>query len=53
MEKTEVILIDQKQMAELEMIIIDRDQAAAFRFLKEYIYNPIKMKREAHCKPPI
>lgn len=53
MNEKEIIVLDQQQVIELERIIIDEDKEAAFRFLKENIYNPIKKKRESHCKPQI
>lgn len=52
MEEKIGITLEQKQILELEAIIIDRDKDAAFKFLQDYIYRPIKKSKEAHCKPP-
>lgn len=53
MEEKIGITLDQKQVLELEEIVIDKDKDAAFKFLNEYIYKPIKKKEEGRCKPPI
>ena len=53
MEEKIGITLDQKQILELEEIVIDKDKEAAFKFLNEYIYKPIKKKEEGHCKPQI
>ena len=52
MEGKEVIALDQRQILELEVIVMDRDKEAALKFLEENIHKPIKKKRQAHCKPP-
>jgi len=52
MEGKEIIALAQKQVLELEVIVLDRDREAALKFLKEHIYRSIKRKKEAHCKPP-
>ena len=52
MEEKEMIGLDQRQILELEVIVLDRDKEAALKFLEEYIYRPIKKKKQAHCKPP-
>ena len=52
MEGKEMIGLDQRQILELEVIVLDRDKEAALKFLEEYIYRPIKKKKQAHCKPP-
>ena len=52
MEGKEMIGLDQRQILELEVIVVDRDKEAALKFLEEYIYRPIKKKKQAHCKPP-
>ncbi|UCB57561.1 MAG: hypothetical protein JSV30_02970 [Candidatus Omnitrophota bacterium] len=51
MEEKVGITLDQKQVLELKEIIIDKDKEAAFKFLDEYIYKPIKRSEEGHCKP--
>lgn len=53
MEEKVGITLDQKQILELEQIVMDRDKEAALKFLAEYIYKPIKKREEGHCKPPI
>lgn len=52
MEGKEMIGLDQRQILELEVIVVDRDKEAALKFLEEHIYRPIKKKKQAHCKPP-
>ena len=52
MEENEKIIFDQKKIMELEQIILDKDKNAALKFLDEYIYKPIKKRKETHCKPP-
>lgn len=49
----ETIIFEERQVLELEEIIIDKDKDAAFKFLEDNIYKVIKKKREAHCKPQI
>ena len=44
-EEKEAITLDQQQVLEIEGIVMDEDKDAAFRFLKENIYKPIKLKR--------
>jgi len=51
-EEKETIILDQRQILELDEIILDKDKDAAFKFLQDYIYKPIKKRKEAHCKPP-
>lgn len=50
--KKEMIGLDQRQILELEVIVVDRDKEAALKFLEAPIYRPIKKKKQAHCKPP-
>jgi hypothetical protein len=51
-EEKETIILDQRQILELDEIILDKDKEAAFKFLEENIYRPIKKRKESHCKPP-
>lgn len=51
MEEKETIVFDQKQILELQEIILDKDKDAALKFLEENIYKPIKRRKESHCKP--
>lgn len=51
-EDKETIIFDQRQILELDEIILDRNKDAAFKFLEENIYKPIKKRKESHCKPP-
>lgn len=51
-EEKETIILDQRHILELDEIILDKDKDAAFKFLQDYIYKPIKKGKEAHCKPP-
>lgn len=50
-EEKETVSLYQKQILEIEQIAIDKDKDAAFKFLVENIYKPIKKRKEAHCKP--
>ena len=50
-EEKETIVLDQRQILEVDAIILDKDKDAAFKFLEENIYKPIKKRKEAHCKP--
>jgi len=50
-KEKEGIALDQRQILELEEIILDKDKDAALKFLEENIYKPIKRRRESHCKP--
>ena len=45
----EKIILDSKKILELEVIILDKDKDAALKFLEEYIYRPIKKRKESHC----
>lgn len=51
-EQKETINLEQKQILELDQIVLDKDKDAALKFLEENIYKPIKKRKEAHCKPP-
>ena len=53
MEEKISITLGQKQVLELEEVVIDKDKEAAFKFLTEYIYKPIKKREDGHCKPQI
>lgn len=50
-EDKEIISLDQKQLMELEGIILDKDKEAAFKFLEENIYKPVKARKKSHCSP--
>lgn len=50
-EEKETITLDQRQILEIDEIILDKDKDAALKFLEENIYKPIKKRKEAHCKP--
>ncbi len=50
-EEKETIILDLRQILELDEIILDKDKDAAFKFLDENIYKLLKKKKEAHCKP--
>lgn len=53
MEEKETIILDQRQVLELEEIALDKDKDSALKFLTENIYKPIKKRKEMHCKPLI
>lgn len=44
MPKTSVVL-DEQQQAELEMILVDEDKAAALAFLKEVVWGQVQAAR--------
>ena len=44
MAKVSVVL-DEEEQAELQMIVIDRDEAAALRFLKEVVWSQVQAVR--------
>jgi len=50
-EEKVTIILDQRQILEVEGIVIDKDKDAAYKFLEENIYRPIKKRKEAQCKP--
>jgi hypothetical protein len=50
-EQKETITLDQKQILEVEQIILDKDRDAALKFLEENIYRLIEKRRDSHCKP--
>ena len=52
-DEKELISLDQRQLLELEEIMIDKDKEGALKFLEENIYKPIKKRKELHCKPQI
>ena len=50
-KEKEAVTLDQRQILELEQVILDMDKDAALKFLEDNIYKPIKKRRESHCKP--
>lgn len=50
-EEKETIILDQQPIIELDEIILDKDKDAAFKFLENKVYKPIKKRKDAHCKP--
>ena len=51
MEENAVVTISHKNILELEEIIMDGDKDAAFEFLKENVYKPIKKPKDSACGP--
>ena len=51
MEENVVVTISNKHILDLEEIILDEDKEAAFKFLKENVYNPIKKPKDSSCGP--
>jgi hypothetical protein len=51
-EEKVTIILDQRQILELDEIILDKDKDAAYKFLEDYIYKSVKKSKESHCKPP-
>jgi len=39
------VVLDEEEQAELQMIVIDRDEAAALRFLKEVVWSQVQAVR--------
>jgi len=52
LEEKVTIILDQRQILELDGIFLDKDKDAAYKFLEENIYKPVKKNKESHCKPP-
>jgi len=54
LEEKVTIILDQRQILELDEIMLDKDKDkdAAYKFLEDYIYKPVKRSKESHCKPP-
>ena len=50
-EEKEIISLNQAEMLELTEIVLDKDKDAALKFLEKNIYNPIKRRKDSHCKP--
>lgn len=50
-EEKEIITLEQKEIMELEEIVMDRDKDSAHEFLIEKIYEPIRKRKDSHCKP--
>lgn len=44
MPKTSVVL-DERQQADLQIILVDRDEASALRFLKEVVWAQVQAVR--------
>ena len=44
MSKVSVVL-DEQEQAELQMIVVDRDEAEALRFLKEVVWSQVQNVR--------
>ena len=52
MDAKEVITLEQKQVLEIEEIVLEKDKESALKFLEEYIYKPLKKRGGTGCKPP-
>jgi hypothetical protein len=39
------VVLDEQEQAELQMVVIDRDEAAALRFLKEVVWSQVQAVR--------
>lgn len=51
MSKTEVVSLTEEDVAELERIIMDRDEAEALVFLKSVVWKKIKSVRRKQLDP--
>jgi len=51
--KKTAITLDETEMVELENIIVDRDEKAAFGFLKKSVYDKVARSQQGkgHCRP--
>lgn len=52
MEQRIVIILDARDLQELERILMDRDEKGALRFLHERIEKKVDGAHKTHCKPP-
>lgn len=44
------VALDEQELAELEMILIDKDKAAALRFLKEVVWAQVQTVRRKRLR---
>jgi hypothetical protein len=51
-EQRIVVILDARDLQELERILIDRDEKGALRFLHERIEKKVEGAHKGHCKPP-
>jgi hypothetical protein len=49
--KREAVALEPQDVVELEEIIIDRDEKAAYEFLKERVYKTILSSQSSRLKP--
>ncbi|MHB1415523.1 MAG: hypothetical protein ACYC1C_09735 [Chloroflexota bacterium] len=47
----EAVSLDERELTELQRIILDRDEAAAFAFLREAIWQKIQAARRKGLDP--
>ncbi len=47
------ITLTEAEQIELQQILIDRDEHAAYDFLRRIIRAKVERHIESHCKPPI
>lgn len=52
MEKTVTITLSERELLDLEAILVDEDQTEALRFLREVIKRKVTLAEEGHCRPP-
>lgn len=52
MERTVTITLSERELLDLEAILVDEDQAEALRFLREVIKRKVTLAEEGHCRPP-
>ncbi len=51
-EKTVTITLTQRELMELEVIVVDEDKEEALRFLRDVVKKKVFAAEEGHCKPP-
>ncbi len=52
MEKPVIISLTQKELMDLEVILVDENKEEALRFLREVIKKKVFATQEGHCRPP-
>jgi len=51
-ERTATISLTQRELMDLEVIVVDEDKEEALRFLREVIKKKAFATQEGHCRPP-
>lgn len=51
-ERTATISLTEKELMDLEAILVDEDKDEALRFLRDVIKKKVFAMEEGRCKPP-